>query len=410
MTFYYLLRLALYPLICFLCLFNKKIRKRFVFERAINQKLGPLAKGNFDTAFEFSSEGELELVKPLIQYSLQRGDKIELLFSSDSVYGAVEKLQRAYPDQIRVLCLPIVSFTPFGRSFVKNWVSAKRFVLTRYDFFPEIIDCAKNKEFILISGSLKKFIANPSKLKKIYFKWVYSSFDKILMATDTEKRNVRTLGIEHDNIKSFDFRPFQIFSRINQVEKNDVLKKVVENLNQDKRKKIILGSFWADEAQFLQNPPPDFFDQFQVCVVPHLLDSKSIDECYRTLENIFATEISIFSKDKSLQNVTIIDYKGILCELYQSFDFSYIAGGFRSTVHSLLEPFLSGSFVLCGPSVSKSTEYDMILSIDKNRIKIINKESFYNSLNAVGEDCEKVNKFKSTIDSEYISYIKWVLG
>jgi len=410
MIFYYLLRIILYPVICILCVFNKKLRERYVFERFVNNSniISPVA---FDVAFEFSSEGELELAKPVIQHALDRGDKVELIFSSDSVYKAALGIQKKYPNQVRILCLPIVSFTPFGSSFIKNWVTAKRFILTRYDFFPEIIDCGSDKEFILISGSLKKFMSNPKKIKQLYLRWVYKSFDKILMATDIEKENLNSLGIEHKDIQSFDFRPFQILSRINNIDTdNSLLSSIFVSLKKDKRKKIILGSFWADEVEFLKNPPADFFDRFQLVLVPHKLDAYNIEACKSVLSDIFSREVSVYSKSGSITDITILDYKGILCELYQFFDYSYVAGGFRSSVHSLLEPFLSNSKVLCGPSISKSTEYDMILEIDKRKISILETLSFYDELTKGEVDCEKVDHYKSTVDTDHKKYISWVLN
>jgi 3-deoxy-D-manno-octulosonic-acid transferase len=231
------------------------------------------------------------------------------------------------------------------------------------------------------------------------------------MATDIEKTNLESLGIDHKNVQVFDFRPFQILSRIKNIDSaNSILSSIIECLKKDKRQKIILGSFWADEVEFLINPPADFFDRFQLVLVPHKLDIDNIEACKSVLTEIFSKEVLVHSKSRTVGNITILDYKGILCELYQFFDYSYVAGGFRSSVHSLLEPFLSNSKVLCGPSISKSTEYDMILNIDKRKISIIEQSSFYDELSKDRVDYEKVDHFKSSVATDHIKYINWVLN
>ena len=42
------------------------------------------------------------------------------------------------------------------------------------------------------------------------------------------------------------------------------------------------------------------------------------------------------------------------------FGHAFVGGGFGVSIHSVMEPFLAKSKVMCGPKVNRSTEFDMI--------------------------------------------------
>jgi 3-deoxy-D-manno-octulosonic-acid transferase len=67
----------------------------------------------------------------------------------------------------------------------------------------------------------------------------------------------------------------------------------------------------------------------------------------------------------------------MLCELYQYFDCAYIGGGYEKSIHSVLEPFLMGAKVLCGPKIHRSTEYDYIHEVAPDEIVVLNNPNLF---------------------------------
>jgi 3-deoxy-D-manno-octulosonic-acid transferase len=70
-------------------------------------------------------------------------------------------------------------------------------------------------------------------------------------------------------------------------------------------------------------------------------------------------EISGSSKPQ----IVVLNLKGVLCELYSVMGHAYVGGGFERSVHSVLEPFVAGCKILCGPKVHRSTEVEAIESV-----------------------------------------------
>jgi 3-deoxy-D-manno-octulosonic-acid transferase len=87
---------------------------------------------------------------------------------------------------------------------------------------------------------------------------------------------------------------------------------------------------------------------------------------------------TVLDSDCRLTPVVIINYSGILCELYKYFHHSYIGGGYERSIHSVFEPFFCGSMVYCGAKIHRSTEYDLIKEIAPGEIQVLfQAEQFY---------------------------------
>ena len=67
--------------------------------------------------------------------------------------------------------------------------------------------------------------------------------------------------------------------------------------------------------------------------------------------------------------VILINLKGVLCELYKFFAISFVGGGHGVSIHSVMEPYIAGSRIFCGPKVFRSTEFQFIQG--KRRIKFL---------------------------------------
>ena len=367
-------------------LFSCKCKKRLLFER---KNLTDAYSRPFNTpaqaTFHIASEGELEQIRPLIDWMIDRKEKVEIIYTSESVEEKCRLLAKKNLDLIRIFRLPLLCYFPWPKLLGQNlscFISAKKLVLCRYDFYPELLLWGHRTDvyFILVSAALKKRKMLCQWPYALYRKFLYGLFDFIVSSNGSEKEKLAQLGIPSRQLMDFDFRKVQILKRVENAQKNlgilpfyppfrDYLQKFTQG------NRLIVGSAWPIEMDILKNP--QLTDEVRrgnihLSVVPHRLDENLIEElekkissfslpCYKIKKDCTREEISLlFLRLEKKPGVLVILVPGILCELYTLFEDALIGGGFEKSVHSLLEPYLAGNRVYCGPKVERSTEYDFI--------------------------------------------------
>lgn len=428
---YQLLRLFYYPFFNWLFAILPKIRSRLEFER--HNKTCEYSKSFKNTSqvaevcFEVSSEGELEQIRPVLMKALRCGSLVELVYASDSVDKQCKALCKEYPQNLRIYRYPLLTYFP-GRSWSDplSWISAKKLVLCRYDFFPELLRYGRSTgvDFILLSASLKNFDAKASLVKKFY-SFSYKSFDKIVAATDLDQERFRDkLGLE---VKSFDFRPLVIESR--QSKAFSVLSDKFPDFdlflslsqNFEKRNRLVFGSFWDYETEAVLETFD--FNNNLICMVPHKLDKQSLAEMTTKVQQSLPNHpvyewnhdsnnnAEVIRKFIKKPGPIIINLKGVLCELYTIFGAAFVGGGHGVSVHSLLEPFMAGCMVYCGPRVHRSTEYDLIIQKHPDRLRIVDRlenvvENFKSDISTQLSDITKFIEDAKFRRSEVLSWLE----
>lgn len=390
------IRSLLYPLVrLILAALIPNLAQRIKFEDQNNNESGAqsfkLLGLRAHQGFHFSSEGEFELIKPLIESALNQGHLVELIFTSPSVEKKVVSLYNTHRDQIRYLRVPLASFFPFyfGQNILW-WTTANIFMMVRYDFFPEL--------FLLKDGLAKLILFAASARSKsnlgfrfVLKKYLYDEFDEIYPST---KRDYDFFNnhFPHKLIhKPVELRGLQIKKRqssnlfyINNSELLELFK-IKESLG---TQSYILAQMWPMDLRVLRNR--EFLDaivsgESLAYLAPHKLDDKFCADLISEIEKI-AVELEVvglkiyfLAKNASSEDIKnmIENYQknpglifsclpGILCELYSHFNFAYIGGGFGKGVHSLLEPFVAGCKLACGPNIHRSTEYDIITDLGQD--------------------------------------------
>jgi len=360
-----------------------------------------------DVAFEVSSEGELEQVRPLINSFLKNNNKVEIVFSSPSVEKKVRALAQEYEGRVRILRLPLLTFSLIripGSQNLILWLTAKRLVLCRYDFYPELMlwGTKSDVDFILLSATLKhkeKFLRKKYSLSKFYYQGIYSCFDYIVAAGIEDYARFQLLDIPLPQIDCADLRALQILERVrrsnqtlNKIKNIDSLRALIEKFPVAGR--IIMGSSWPEDLNafasigFLKEIAASSMIVF---IAPHSLKPDSITTLFQQVRREikrhgFADRVRCIIVDSldcdfsTHTNGTIYFFTnpGLLCEFYTLFKIAFIGGGWGRSIHSVLEPYLAGNLVFCGPKIFRSTEYDLIEKIDPLMIKHIQKaDEFY---------------------------------
>lgn len=326
-----------------------KVRERVVYERKngadpFSRKFSSPA----DLAFEFSSEGEFQQVLPLITDALGAGKKIELISFSPSVEKGVQDLCAKYPEQLRALRYPVAT------GGLLSWITARRLILVRYDLFPELLSFPG--ELFLVWFTFKK-----ERVKGKSVSWWKKKFlarsARIIYATEADAKLGLQLGYPGE---VFDFRSEQIRRRMLEKEES-FAKKFPEYPTLGFRdfareKRLIIGNAWPSDLVVLENIPDDFY----VLVVPHKLEPEII----RAFQD-------------RLPNAIVLNKKGVLCELYSDFGRAYVGGGFETSIHSVLEPLISGADqISCGPINYRSTEFDLVESAGRMTV-VKNSQEFH---------------------------------
>lgn len=426
--FYLMVRILLYPFVrYFLPLFNDNAYKRMIFEYKNIREIKPFKKADY--GFEVSSQGELEQVKVLIISLLSRGKKVELIMCSESVEKECQELAKKYPELLALYRMPIICFHPWLTHFnPKQWLTCDTFIMCRYDFFPSLISYgARAQQFILLAGTLKNF-ENKNFLVRSYLKSVYSKFSKIVTSHNSDKdRFVNVLKIDPQIINVHDFRVDQILWRLESANTN-VVKKLgstyclIEHLKTlEPNQKCIFGSLWPEEVSILgqirlEMKPKSFV------IVPHKLRAMDIqamaNELVKTdLHYSFIDaktskeEIEEMIEVNKKQNYFyILNFQGILCELYSYFKYAYVGGGFGESVHSLLEPYLAGNYVFCGPKVHRSTEYNYIKELNPNRVTTCSgkKDVAYTIFDKMDKNKNAKEVISHNADVNFRSLLEWL--
>jgi len=338
-------------LLSLVLLFIPKVRERVSFERKngsdpLTRKFSTPA----DIAFEFSSEGEFQQVLPLITDALLAGKRMELIYFSPSVEKAVRELCEKHPESLRSLRYPLLT-----GGFL-NWITSRKLVLVRYDLFPEFL--AYTGELSMVWVSFKKERSREKTISGWKKKFLERS-RTIIYATKEDADMGAAIGCPG---AVYDFRIEQIQRRL--ALKEEKFAKVfpeykdldIEKFPREKR--LIIGNTWPSDLPIFEKIPEDFY----ILVVPHKLEPEII----RAFETFFGKRAVVLNK------------KGVLCELYSDFGKAYVGGGFETSIHSVLEPLISGADqISCGPKNFRSTEFDIADSLGK--ITLVNNSQDFSA-------------------------------
>jgi 3-deoxy-D-manno-octulosonic-acid transferase len=368
---------AIYPIIGFIApIISPWVKRRREFE--LKNLTDPKSKAHktADICFEVSSEGELEQVMPLLEHFLLMGKLVELVYSSESVEKKVQGISDKFSKNLFIYRLPLVTFSPFINL---SWVKSEKLVLCRYDFYPHLIHLGlSKKKFILLSASLKGK-ANPPTFP-------YEFFDLIVCASDKEKTAFEKLLGNQVPLMTLDLRILRILSRLEKAP--ETLIRVSSYLEKIQgypiKSRIILGSAYPQEMAIFENKKlvQDVLNgKVHLCIAPHKLNKEFVDDILNSIPQHIPVTTVRDNEPLSTNGIALILVPGILCELYSCFGHVFVGGGHIKSVHSLLEPYLAGAKIYCGPKINRSTEFDFIMGRSPENISVVTViKDFYDYL------------------------------
>jgi 3-deoxy-D-manno-octulosonic-acid transferase len=110
------------------------------------------------------------------------------------------------------------------------------------------------------------------------------------------------------------------------------------------RLSMLIGSVWPEDAaaiaEALKGLPAEARDRLQIVAIPHVTDDMHLTASIQHL----------------LPQARVLPIQGVLLEAYQGFDLAFVGGGYRTGLHSILEPAMWGLPIFCGPQLRKQPE------------------------------------------------------
>ena len=330
-----------------------------------------------------ASYGEFEQGLPIIENikSQYPGYQIWLTFFSPSGY-----LHRKNDPSVDfVTYLPMDGATNAKHFF--DVVQPKLVIFIKYEFWFYYLSEAKKRN---IPTLLVAAIFRPT---QIFFKWyggiykkMLSLFYAILVQDENSKKLISPFFPEQKIIITGDTR----FDRVLRTSKSSTHFDWLQKLNNDKI--IIAGSTWEKDHILLASLA-EKYTHLNWIVVPHQVDSTSIEKCVAQFNN--ATTLTSFAASNQKFNnakVIIVDQMGLLRNLYQHAYITYIGGGFGAEgIHNVLEPAAFGKPVFWGPNDEKYIEARGLVNAGGG-FKIHDVNSFSKTLELLSDQSEKYTK------------------
>lgn len=361
-----------------------------IFDENI-EKLKQLKSSKQDSQiiwFHSASMGEFEQAKPIIEllkYNLETQNHIILAtFYSPSGYN--NQMNYKYADLI--MYLPDDNLSNV-KSFINSFNPAIA-VFVRYDIWfnylsylnkrniPILLTSATfSNSFNYIAETLLEISKNENKIdiydkfnwltkiKLNYYQALLNKVNYIFAATRKDFELFSSLNIGQTRntkiIQSGDTRIDRIIKVVNDSKQNPILEKSIF----PNKKVIVVGSSWFEDELVFSEIYDKLKTNYQIILVPHEPNESHISETRKLFENVMLfseleNEIDktkyINSKFQKDNFVILVDSIGKLLKLYAIADIAFVGGGFKTGLHSVLEPAGYGLPIICGPKLEKQVD------------------------------------------------------
>ena len=289
-----------------------------------------------------ASLGEFEQGRPVIEKIKLNHPEcfIALSFFSPSGY----EIQKNYDKADVIFYLP--ADTPDNCIRLLKLIRPDVMIFVKYEFWWNLIRVlVRNKvKIFLISGIFRK---NDYFLKTIFrpFLTLLRGYKMIFLQDKTS----HDIMAEHNVSNTMISGDTRIDRAIQRSKGSDVPTAIKEYVGE--KKVIIYGSVWKSDMALVLNCI-DRFSEFVHIIAPHDIATANVNK----LMNLIQAEVCLYSDDKWLGKILIINNIGMLGSLYSLSKYAYVGGGFQQGIHNILEPAVFNVPVFFGPHHKKFNE------------------------------------------------------
>lgn len=401
---YNFLRVIIYIILFFVCIFDRK--KREFIKKRFSQNFEFLKSDNKYYWIHCSSVGEVNLTDSLVKKILEKKDE-EILISTFTDTGYETAIKKySVNNRVKVIYFPLDDYFIINK--ILKTINLKGLILIETEIWPNLINLAYKKGKIFsVNGrisdkSYKKYL----KIKGILKSLLTNKIEKYYVQTEIDKERFESLGATPEKVIVTGNLKFDIELQNYSFDEKEQLKKVI--LAKDK-KIFVAGSTRTGEDEIIIEALKKLEDYLLVLVPRHL---DRIPKLESTITNM-GINYKKFSELEEQTNIEEHDYKilivdkmGVLRKFYSIADISFVGGTLVNIGgHSLLEPLfyrktpIFGEYLQnvkdiakeilrreIGYEVKNSDEiYEIILKIEKENSKEKEIEEFFNANKNVAE-------------------------
>lgn len=354
MSFLYQISIFLYSIsLKVLSFFGHKKAKLFVQGR--KQQEGQIRQFQRDDSkqlywFHCASLGEFEQGKPLMEFYKSQGAENQILITFFSPSGYEIKKNEPLADY--VFYLPLDTKQK-ATNFIKT-IKPDRAFFIKYEIWPNYFTELKKARVPLY------MISSTFRENQIYFKsygkWFLEKLKAVsyfFVQDEQSKTILNQYGFENA-IQTGDTRYDNVLSSSKNAQINNRIKEFTEG-----QFTIIMGSSWPEEEKMMAQILVEFPDNYRLIIVPHDVSESHIKQ----IETLFSKGKPHRFSDESTINsqVLIIDSIGFLRDAYQHGSIAFVGGGFKNSLHNVLEPAVFGLPVIFGNNHEKYHEADLMI-------------------------------------------------
>ena len=356
--------------------FDSKVREgiagRCDVLRKLKSQLNLARQSDHTVWFHFTSVGEFEQAKPLIE-AIKDDSRIVLTYFSPSVQADVARY--SYCDASGYLPLD----TRNNARALLQIIKPTLLVFSKFDIWPNLVWSATRQKvpIILIAGTLHAKSKRMSYLVRPFSRSVHRHIALHCAISEPDAERFRQICPPNARIEvTGDTRFDRVYQRAAAVEAGTELFPGQSTLN---RQVLIAGSTYSEDERvvleaykLLQQGPPQF--RPHLILVPHEPTENRIRQIREilNLRGFSYLRLSDLTKATDLRNtdVIIIDTVGLLAKLYSIGDVVFVGGSFHGSVHNVMEPAAMAKPILFGPTVHNAYEANVLR--DEEAAQVVN--------------------------------------
>lgn len=382
--------------------------------------------------FHSASMGEFEQAKPIIEL-IKKTQNEEKEIGIEIVVVVTFYSPSGYNNQKKYKYADCVLYLPFdSRNNVRYFVDTfmpDLAIFIRYDIWFNYLDYLQEKKIptFLISATFSNNFSASNKrgffsevnfpviVKTAFYKNILNKISCIFSSTDEDYQKFSALNLKNQVISSGDTRIDRVTEARIIHTQNPILPKSVFQNNLV----VIIGSSWEEEevlfSVIYKDVKQKLFGKLSLIIVPHEPTVTHLKRTKNLFPNFILLSEILEQKEPSqtidLRNliqdkVIIVDSIGKLLNLYASADVAFVGGGFKTGLHSVIEPASYGLPIICGIDLKKQTDaYKLkdlggLFTVPNNKTEVAKQELV--SLLLHFSDKKEQEKVK-TINFSYIN-------
>ena len=336
--------------------------RRSVFD-SITEQLSSARELSQTTWFHFTSVGEFEQAKPLIE-ALKDDVRIVLTYFSPSVHPNVAN----YPHHDAAIYLPLDTTRNAAR--LLEIIKPSLLVFSKFDIWPNLVWHAAKRgvPIALIAGTLHPQSKRLALFARSFFRDVHRHISVHCVISQEDAQRFRRIcppfaQIEVTGDTRFD-RVYQRAVAVNGAgeffQGQSTLQRPIliagSTYLEDER--VVLEAYHRLRENALHNL--DWNNLPHLILVPHEPTAERIDEIQSQLEHLGLSRVCFSELEEGVDlseiDVIVIDTVGLLAQLYRLGDIAFVGGSFHGSVHNVMEPAAMAKPILFGPTIHNAYE------------------------------------------------------